>query len=313
MKKILLKRLADGNFVSGEELAEDFGVSRNAIWKIITSLRNDGFDIEAVKSKGYRISPENNKLAPELIGEKTIVLDEVSSTNDYAKKLASDGAENGTAVIAEYQSEGRGRMGRTFVSPKGKGLYMSVVLRPDFDVEYAPLITSAVAVAVAEAIEQLIERDVQIKWVNDIYLNDKKICGILTEASLGLEYKSLEYAVAGIGINVLSHDFGELSSAVTTIQQETGKKISRNTLCRLILSNLDRIIPAIPDRKYLYEYRRREILTGNIITADIGNRKIIGKAEGVDSNANLIVITGRGVRMLSSGEANLLRIVIEND
>lgn len=308
MKKLLLKKLADGGFVSGEEIAEEFGVSRNTVWKVITSLRNDGFDIEAVKSKGYRISPENNKLAPELIGKGIIVLDEVNSTNDYAKKLASDGAENGTAVLAEYQSDGRGRMGRTFVSPKGKGLYMSVILRPDFAVEYSPMITSAVAVAVAEAIEQLAECHVQIKWVNDIYLNNKKICGILTEASLGLEYTSLEYAVAGIGINVLSHDFGELSSTVTTIQQETGKKVSRNTLCRLILDNLERIIPHIPDRKHLNEYRRREILTGNMISANIGDNQIIGRALGVDGNANLIVLTRRGVRLLSSGEANLVRV-----
>lgn len=308
MKKILLEKLADGKFVSGEEMAETFGVSRTAVWKTVNALREDGFVIDAVRSQGYRISPDNNKLAPELIGGKIIVLDEVNSTNDYAKKLASDGAENGTAVLAEYQSGGKGRMGRTFVSPKSKGLYMSVILRPNFDVKYAPLITSAVAVAVAQAIEQLAECSVQIKWVNDIYLNNRKICGILTEASLGLEYSSLDYAVVGIGINVLSHDFGKLRSDVTTIQQETGKKISRNMLCHLILNNLHKIVPCIPEKAHLCEYRRREMLTGKIISANVGNEQVSGKALGVDDNANLVVQTNKGIMTLVSGEANLMRL-----
>lgn len=308
MKKIMLEKLACGNFVSGAEIAETLGVSRTAVWKAVGALRNDGFVIDAVRSQGYRISPDNNKLAPELIGRNVIILDEINSTNDYAKKLASDGAENGTAVLAEYQSDGKGRIGRTFVSPRSKGLYMSAVLRPDFDVKYAPLITSAVAVAVAQAIEQLAECSVQIKWVNDIYINGRKICGILTEASLGLEYNTLDYAVAGIGINVLAHDFGELRRDVTTIQQETGKKISRNALCRLILDNLERIMPLIPEKKHLDEYRRREFLTGKIISADVGNEQVAGKALGVDDNANLVVQTSKGIMTLVSGEANLMRV-----
>lgn len=308
MKKILLEKLACGNFVSGAEIADTLGVSRTAVWKAVGALRNEGFVIDAVRSQGYRISPDNNKLAPELIGRNVIILDEINSTNDYAKKLASDGAENGTAVLAEYQSDGKGRIGRTFVSPRSKGLYMSVILRPDFDVKYAPLITSAVAVAVAQAIEQLAECSVQIKWVNDIYINGRKICGILTEASLGLEYNTLDYAVAGIGINVLAHDFGELRRDVTTIQQETGKKISRNALCRLILDNLERIMPLIPEKKHLDEYRRREFLTGKIISANVGNEQVAGKALGVDDNANLVVQTSKGIMTLVSGEANLMRV-----
>lgn len=308
MKKILLEKLACGNFVSGAEIADTLGVSRTAVWKAVGALRNEGFVIDAVRSQGYRISPDNNKLAPELIGRNVIILDEINSTNDYAKKLASDGAENGTAVLAEYQSDGKGRIGRTFVSPRSKGLYMSAVLRPDFDVKYAPLITSAVAVAVAQAIEQLAECSVQIKWVNDIYINGRKICGILTEASLGLEYNTLDYAVAGIGINVLAHDFGELRRDVTTIQQETGKKISRNALCRLILDNLERIMPLIPEKKHLDEYRRREFLTGKIISANVGNEQVAGKALGVDDNANLVVQTSKGIMTLVSGEANLMRV-----
>lgn len=315
MKKILLQKLASGDFVSGADIAVSLGVSRNAVWKAVQSLRNDGFIIDSVTSRGYRISPENNKLSSELISHygDIIVLDETDSTNNYAKNLASKGAESGTVVIAESQNAGRGRLNRTFVSPRGKGLYMSVIVRPDFALEFSPLITSAVSVAVAESVELLSGSSVQIKWVNDIYMNNRKICGILTEASLGLEYNTLDYAVIGIGINVLQHDFGELSNTVTSIQQETGKIISRNRLCETILKNIDLRLSGIEKKSHLNEYRRREILTGNMISANIGNEKIIGKALGIDSNANLIVQTESGIRTLVSGEANLIRIKEESD
>lgn len=310
MKNILLKKLASGDFVSGEEIASSIGVSRNAVWKVVQSLRNDGFVIDSVTSKGYRISPDNNKLSSELIeyNGRIIVLDETDSTNNYAKNLASHGAEHGTVVLAESQTLGKGRMGRTFVSPKEKGLYMSVIIRPDFSLEFSPLITSAVSVAVAESVEQLADCHTQIKWVNDVYINDKKICGILTEASLGLEYNSLDYAVVGIGINVLSHDFGELNSTVTSIQWETGERVSRNKLCGTVLKNIELHLLGITEKAHLSEYRRREMLTGNLISANIGNEKITGKALGIDDNANLIVQTDSGIRTLVSGEANLVRI-----
>ncbi len=310
MKEILLQKLASDDFVSGENIAASLGVSRNAVWKNIQALRNDGFIIDSVTSKGYRISPDNNKLSPELISHygRIIVIDETDSTNNYAKNLASDGAESGTVVIAESQNSGRGRLGRTFVSPYGKGLYMSVVIRPDFSVEFAPLITSAVSVAVAESVELLSGHSTQIKWVNDIYMNNRKICGILTEASLGLEFNTLDYAVIGIGINVLSNDFGELDTYVTSVQLETGKIISSNKLCELILKNIELRLSGIEKKSHMNEYRRREMLTGNIISANIGSEHITGKALGIDDNANLIVQTDKGIRTLVSGEANLLRI-----
>ena len=185
---------------------------------------------------------------------------------------------------------------------------MSVIIRPDFSVEFAPLITSAVSVAVAESVELLSGHSTQIKWVNDIYMNNRKICGILTEASLGLEFNTLDYAVIGIGINVLYNDFGELSNCVTSVQQETGKIINRNKLCELILKNIELRLSGIEKKSHLNEYRRREMLTGNIISANIGSEQITGKALGIDDNANLIVQTDKGIRTLVSGEANLLRI-----
>lgn len=322
VKSELLSRLAkaEGKYISGSELAAELGVSRNAVWKAVKALEDEGFVIESVTARGYRLSPDSNRISAELIsaansaeqlGCKMVILDETDSTNNAAKELASQGAVHGTVVTADHQTSGKGRMGRKFVSPTGMGLYMSVVIRPEFSTLFAPLITSAAAVAAAEAVEKLCGRDVQVKWVNDLYLNGKKICGILTEASLGLEANSLDYAVIGIGINVRRFDFGdELRDRVTSIEDETGICVDRNILCAEVLARLEYWLGQIESRGHLDEYRRRELLTGKRITANVGLERIEGIALGTDDNANLVVRLDDGsVRSLSSGEAELCRIV----
>lgn len=324
VKETLLETLAesDGEYISGAMLAEKIGVSRNAVWKAVKSLETAGYSIEAVTSKGYRISALNNRLSEKLIqaslkteslGKHIIILDETDSTNNYAKDSAVAGAEHGTVIIADTQSSGKGRLGRTFVSPKGKGLYMTVIIRPDFDLKTASLITSATACAVAVAIEELCHSDVKIKWVNDLYMNGRKICGILTEASLGMEMKSLDYAVIGIGINVRSAEGSfsrDLRVSATSVEDETGLQIDRNRLCAEVLNSLERYLSGIESRNYIREYRNREILTGNTITANIGGNTIIAFAEGIDDNANLIIKLPDGnIKHLSSGEASLCRVV----
>lgn len=311
---------ARGAVVSGACMAEKLKVSRNAVWKAIKALEEEGFAVESLPSSGYRLSEENNRLSEEIIsaeletkalGRKIIVLDETDSTNNYAKKLSASGAEHGTAVIADCQSAGKGRLGRSFVSPKGTGIYMSVIIRPDFSMETARLITSCVACASAEAVESLCKAETNIKWVNDLYMNGRKICGILTEASLSMETKALDYAVIGIGVNMLGKNVfdDELSAIATTIEAETDVKISRNSLCAQILNKLEEHLGKIEERDFLSEYRRREILTGNIITAKVGEVSLTGKALGIDDNAELIVQLDDGsVKKLSSGEANLCRI-----
>lgn len=322
VKSELLSRLAkaEGKYISGSELAAELGVSRNAVWKAVKALEDEGFVIESVTARGYRLSPDSNRISAELIsaansaerlGCKMVILDETDSTNNAAKELASQGAVHGTVVTADHQTSGKGRMGRKFVSPTGMGLYMSVVIRPEFSTLFAPLITSAAAVAAAEAVEKLCGRDVQVKWVNDLYLNGKKICGILTEASLGLEANSLDYAVIGIGINVRRFDFGdELRDRVTSIEDETGVRVDRNILCAEVLARLEYWLGQIESRGHLDEYRRRELLTGKRITANVGLERIEGIALRTDDNANLVVRLDDGsVRSLSSGEAELCRIV----
>lgn len=311
---------AEGKYISGSELAAELGVSRNAVWKAVKALEDEGFVIESVTARGYRLSPDSNRISAELIsaansakrlGCKMVILDETDSTNNAAKELAAQGAVHGTVVTADHQTSGKGRMGRKFVSPPGMGLYMSVVIRPEFSTLFAPLITSAAAVAAAEAVEKLCGRDVHVKWVNDLYLNGRKICGILTEASLGLEANSLDYAVIGIGINVRRFDFGdELRERVTSIEDETGVRVDRNILCAEVLDRLEYRLGQIESRGHLDEYRRRELLTGNRITANVGLERIEGIALGTDDNANLVVRLDDGsVRSLSSGEAELCRIV----
>ena len=303
-------------FVSGAGLASDAGVSRNAVWKAVKALEAEGFLIEAVSSRGYRISPENNRLSGEIIsaelkteqlGRSIITLGETDSTNNYAKELASGGAAHGTVVIADSQTAGRGRLGRSFFSPGGTGLYMSVIIRPDFGIETAQLITSCTAVAAAEALEKLCGHEVAVKWVNDLYLDGKKVCGILTEASLSLENRSLDYAVIGIGVNVLSTKelfSPELGEIATSAEDVTGVKISRNRLCAEILNRLEAQLAGIESRGFLEEYRHREMLTGGMVTVSTGRDTITGRAVGIDDNAGLVVELGDGTRRtIGSGEA----------
>lgn len=323
VKEALIKTLAENNgeYISGAALAEQLGVSRNAVWKAVKALEAEGYAIESVTSKGYRMSADNNrisagfissKLETESLGRNIILFDEIDSTNNEAKKIAAAGEAHGTVVIADRQTMGKGRMGRSFVSPAGTGVYMSVIIRPDISVESVGLITSAAAVAAAEAVEKVCGQKIMIKWVNDLYLNDKKICGILTEASMGLEMKALDYAVIGIGINVRSvrgmFD-EELSSRASSIEDETGVRPDRNVLCAEILNRLEFWLSSIERRDFLHEYRRREYLTGKLITANVGNSSIVGSAVGIDNNANLMIeLPGGEIKHLNSGEANLCRV-----
>ena len=323
VKTELLSTLArsDGEFISGAALAEKLGVSRNAVWKAVKTLEAEGFSISSVTSKGYRLNGSNNRIAAELIspllkteeiGRTIRVFDEVDSTNNIARELETEKSPHGTTVVADTQTAGKGRIGRKFVSPPGSGLYVSILVRPHFDLSFAPMITAAAACAAAEAVEAMCGTKVMIKWVNDLYMNGRKICGILTEASLGLEMRVLDCAVIGIGINVrsITDSFDEeLKKTATSIEDETGVKVNRNKLCAELLNRLEVYLGKIEDRSFLVRYRERELLTGNMISAQVGGDILVGTALGIDDNANLVVELASGeIRSLNSGEANLCRI-----
>ncbi|MDE5946920.1 MAG: biotin--[acetyl-CoA-carboxylase] ligase, partial [Oscillospiraceae bacterium] len=257
IKDNVLERLLESEeYISGQELAESLNVSRNAVWKAVKSLENSGYLIDAVNNKGYKLTNKYSILSENVIknhlktssyGKNIVILNEVDSTNNYAKNLALNNAEDGTVVISDYQFAGKGRMGRMFFSPKGTGLYVSVITRPDISILSAQLITSCTAVAVAKTLENLCGQDIKIKWVNDLFLNERKICGILTEASMRFEEKKLDYAVIGIGINIRTSESlpDELKPVITSIEEETGIIIDRNILCSELLNNLEKYICSI--------------------------------------------------------------------
>ncbi len=318
-EKVLDLLLECGEYISGEAIAEKLGVSRNAVWKAVNALRLDGFDIEAVTNRGYILNMSGDILSEAVIRKnlpkgdkrKIYVLETVDSTNDYAKNLASGGAENGTLVTSEMQSAGKGRMGRSFCSPSGTSIYMSVVLRPQMDLESSQLITSCIATAVASAIDKICDTDVKIKWVNDLFLNDKKICGILTEASLNFENGRLDYAVVGIGVNLKSikNIFPEeLLDIATSIEDETDIAPKRCKLIAEILNNIDTYVDNIESKAFLDEYRRRSFIVGNDVAVSKFNEERMAKAIGISENAGLIVRYDDGSEeILNSGEARIVR------
>lgn len=318
-KENVLKILLEAeDFVSGETLAESLGITRNSVWKAVTALRTDGFDIEAVTNKGYALVSEGTVLnelvmkkyltsAPE---RKVHIFDIIDSTNNYAKKLASDGAPSGTTVVSDMQTAGKGRLDRRFVSPAGGSIYMSVILRPDTDLKSSQLITSCIAAAAAQAVDKVCGTDVKIKWVNDLYLNGKKICGILTEASINFESGGLDYAVAGIGINLRSIKKTlpeELLEKATSIEDETGKIPPRSRLIAEILNNIDKYLNELESKSFLDEYRRRSFIIGKRVAVSKLSDERTALALGISDDAGLIVrYDDQTEEILNSGEARIL-------
>ena len=244
MKEKILKILYDkrGSYISGEELAIMLGVSRTAIWKQINQIKLDGYNIDTTK-KGYRILDSAEKLLPMeikarledgFIGKSILHFDSIDSTNDYAKKIAYEVPE-GTIVISEEQLSGRGRMGRGWTSPKGDGIWMSIILKPMIPPTEAAKLTQVAAAAVCKAIRQTTELPALIKWPNDIVVNGKKVCGILTE--MAGELNEVNYIIVGPGINVNTSSFPEeLKSKATSLFLEKGEKVDRNLLTASIIN-----------------------------------------------------------------------------
>ncbi len=319
-KEKILNILLDnkGDYVSGEDIANSLQISRNAVWKSISKLKEEGISILSSKKLGYMLpfdldilSKEeiSNALIDELKGTEIHLLNTVDSTNDYAKMLAKQDAPEYTLVVADTQTHGKGRMGRVFSSPSGTGIYMSFILRPKTSLETAQLITSCVAVAISKAIDTLCNCSSKIKWVNDIFLNDKKISGTLTEGAINFENGSFEYAIVGIGINVRSvkNIFdGELSSIATSIEDETGLKISRSRLIAEVFNNVYLQLQSIDEKSFIKEYKKRSLIVGKDVIVSENGQEVFAKAIGIDKTAGLIVQFENGsTKVLNSGEARI--------
>ena len=319
LKHQVLKILEEnrGNVINGAKLAGELFVTRSSIWKAMKALQKDGYRIEAVTNKGYCLLPNNDivsleSITPFLKGNATnFILDvrqSVTSTNTIAKEMAAQGAIEGTVIIAREQTEGRGRMGRSFYSPNSSGIYFTIILRPTLNLEDSLLITTATAVAVTQAIETVANVKAVIKWVNDIFVAGKKVCGILTEASLNFESGRLEYAVVGIGINIETKDFP------TEIQQIAGSLFTdrpndtpiTSMLVAEVLNNLANCMNSLTDKRYLEEYRNRSFLIGKDILVLKGQQTTPAKAITIDEKARLVVeYEDKTIEALVSGEVSI--------
>ncbi|WP_028510608.1 biotin--[acetyl-CoA-carboxylase] ligase [Ruminococcus sp. NK3A76] len=307
-----------GKAVSGEELAAAIGVSRNAVWKAIEELRRSGVKINAKTKTGYFLPESDNSLSKEgitaLLGDERFTVDvrhTVTSTNDLLKQLAVTGTPEGYALIAAEQTMGKGRFGRKFYSPDGSGVYISLLLRPKMKAEDSLFITTSAAVAVCRAVETISggRLSPKIKWVNDIYINQKKVCGILTEAAVSFESGMLDYAVLGIGINITTPegDFPEeIKGIATSLFGGTEQDNIRNRIAAEVLKELGGLIDAPDDKACLEEYKQRQLLIDRDIVVIKGDKRIFARALGVDERARLCVRYEDGsTEALISGEVSV--------
>lgn len=309
-----------GESISGERLAEILGVSRNAVWKAVKELQKDGYRIVAVTNKGYRLSDDNDILSIAgilpFLSEKSQpfanqihIYKSLESTNKTAKEMAVSGAAHGTVILSDTQTMGRGRYSRSFFSPGG-GLYMSLVLRPEgLRFENPTSVTAFAAVAVCEAIECVCQKVPEIKWVNDIFLDGKKVCGILTEAVTDFESGELDWIVLGIGINVSTRteEFpAELQSSATSLYPDEKMPGVRNKLAAQIINRiLGFEIP--PQEAEIFEaYKKRLMVLGKKITVIQNQTEFRATAIDIDSAGHLIVKKESGeIISLSSGEIRM--------
>ncbi|MEH7276011.1 biotin--[acetyl-CoA-carboxylase] ligase [Neobacillus vireti] len=298
---------ADGAYLSGQHIAELIGCSRTAVWKHIEELRKEGFKLEAVRRKGYRIVKTPEKITPDelrlglttkFIGKNVYYEDCVESTQKIAQRLAFEAAPEGTVIIAEEQVSGRGRMDRRWHSPKYTGIWMSLILRPNIPLPKAPQLTLITAVAIVQAIEDLTGLIPEIKWPNDILISGKKVTGILTE--LEAEADRINSVIIGIGINVnqTREDFpSDIEQIATSLLLEKGEKVSRADLIKGIFTNLEKLYLLYLEEgfqpiKLLWE--SYAISIGKKITARTLSHSIIGIAKGITDDGVLMIEDGHG-------------------
>ena len=310
----ILKLLREkGDYVSGEQMAEVLGVSRAAIWKQIQSLTRDGYEIESHQNRGYKLVGVPDKLYPvevqhglqaNLIGSKVVHFNITSSTNIVARQMAERGIDEGTVIIAETQNRGKGRLGRKWITRQG-GIWMSVVLKPKIDPMHAASITLMAAVSVTKALREL-GLEAVIKWPNDVLVNGKKICGILTEMSA--ETDVVNFIILGIGINV--NNEVPLDTA-TTAKSELGHPVDRLKLAQSILEELEDDYAMLREQGFtpiLWNWRRYSDTLGRAVEVIYQDEIIRGTAQDVDDAGSLLVKLPDGnVRKIVSGDCKHLK------
>lgn len=313
-QQIIKFLLSQEEYQSGEALSAQLGISRAAVWKHIKALREEGAEIDAHTNKGYRLIRLPDLLKPEYIGayldDYRVPMrwfEEVGSTNDYGKKWAQEGAEDGSVVVAEHQTMGKGRLNRSWESVPHGSVEMSIVLRPKIPPQQAAGINFAVALGVAAAIEKGYGVSTKIKWPNDITYQNKKICGILTEMSADMDH--IEYAVSGAGVNANQETFhGELKEKATSIRIITGKSVNRAQLCAMEIQEILRYY-----KKYIVsgmssiiqEYKEKSAVLGKQINVIAGAETYCGFCKGFAEDGTLLVEVDGELRRLLAGEVSI--------
>ncbi len=318
LKTEILKLLKENDgYLSGQELCQRFGVSRTAVWKAIRQLIEEGYEIEAVRNKGYHFidscdimtKTEIDSCIKGRFGRIVEYHEVIDSTNIRARRLAEEGAPMGTLVVSDCQNAGRGRRGRSWVSPSGKNIFMSLILRPDILPSSASMITLVAALAVYDGIKTVTNLDTGIKWPNDIVAGGKKLCGILTEMSAELE--GIRYVVVGVGINVNMEEFpDDVSLTATSLYLETGEKVGRSRLIAAIMVAFEQYYEDFISQGDLSGlisvYNKHMVNAGRDVRILDKSGDYIGKALGINEKGELLVEVEPGeVRHVISGEVSV--------
>ena len=303
-EKILdfLKKRQD--YVSGDSIAGRLGITRQALWKHIQELKNSGYDIVAVPHLGYRLiaSPDRlfsfevtQGLNTQVLGKKVYYFDGLSSTMDAAIESGLAGAPEGTVILAEQQTKGRGRLGRHWLSPKYKGIYLSLILRPKILPAQASILTLLVAVSICEAIKEAIGLEAKIKWPNDIIINHKKLGGILTE--LIAETDKINFVVIGIGLNV-NNDKKNLIATATSLKEQKKENINRISLLQEILRKIEAnyfLLQKQRSAHVLEKWREFNLTLGRRVKVYAQKEHVEGEAIDIDSDGGLLVRKDSGI------------------
>lgn len=319
MKEEILRllRSADG-YISGQELCNRFGVSRTAVWKAINQLKEAGYEIEAQQNKGYRLmaAPDlmteaeiKSLMHTEWVAKEVLYFDTIDSSNTKAQELAEKGYPSGTLVVADKQESGKGRRGRSWVSPSGTGIFMTLMIKPDINPNNASMLTLVAALAVAKAITSVTGEEAMIKWPNDIVVNGKKVCGILTEMNAQFDY--INHIVVGIGINVHNESFPEeISQMASSLMIEAGgKRFHRAQIIAETMSYFEQYYDTFLKTQDLSALVREydELLVNRNKSVRVLDPKepFDGKAMGITPKGELIVDTWESRKLVSSGEVSV--------
>lgn len=319
MKEEILRllRSADG-YISGQELCNRFGVSRTAVWKAINQLKEAGYEIEAQQNKGYKLmaAPDlmteaeiKSLMHTEWVAREVLYFDTIDSTNTKAQELAEKGYPSGTLVVADKQESGKGRRGRSWVSPSGTGIFMTLMIKPDINPNNASMLTLVAALAVAKAITSVTGEEALIKWPNDIVVNGKKVCGILTEMNAQFDY--INHIVVGIGINVHNESFPEeISQMASSLMIEAGgKRFHRAQIIAETMSYFEQYYDTFLKTQDLSalvrEYDKLLVNRNKSVRVLDPKEPFDGKAMGITPKGELIVDTWESRKLVSSGEVSV--------